>query len=83
MADPKPPPSVSIKTLYLAGIITEVYGLDELSKSCNTVSCLWLLHPRGQNKEWMSGIATTCIDDWNRKFEPSNVGLLAIGFDQR
>jgi len=79
----RPSPPASMKTFHIAGIITEVYGLDELSPSCKTVSCLWLLHPRGATRQWMAGIASSCINDWNRRSEASNKGLLAICFDQR
>jgi hypothetical protein len=80
----KSPASVSAKTFHIAGILTVVHGLDELQPSCKSISCLWLLHPRLQNKETMASVAQTCINDWNQR--PSSdrkVGLIAVAFDQR
>jgi len=74
---------VSMKTFYVGGIITDVYGLDELSSSCKAVSCLWLLHPRGLNKQWMADTASSSIKDWNQRPQASKRGLLAVSFDQR
>lgn len=81
-------PAVSMKTLHIAGILADIYGLDELSPTCKSISCLWLLHPRLQTKQTMAGVATTCIMDWNRRSSGSSdgdgkVGLIAIAFDQR
>jgi hypothetical protein len=92
MATPNPlekmqsnsPASVSAKIFHIAGILTVVHGLDELSPSCESISCLWLLHPRLQNKEIMANVASTHINDWNQR--PSSdrkVGLIAVAFDQR
>lgn len=79
-----PPPPVSVKTFHIAGILTDVYGLDELPQTCKSVSCLWLLHGRLQSKEVMAGVASACINDWKlRRPSGNEVGLLAIAFDQR
>jgi hypothetical protein len=81
---PAPPPPVSIKTFHIAGIIADVYGLDEVSPSCKSISCLWLLHPRLSVKERMTPVASTCINECNQR--PSGdrkVGLIAVAFDQR
>jgi len=75
---------VSAKIFHIAGILTVVHGLDELPPSCKSISCLWLLHPRLQNKDIMASVASRCIDDWNQR--PSSdrrVGLIAVAFDQR
>jgi hypothetical protein len=82
---PAPPPPVSIKTFHIAGIIADVYGLDEVSPSCKSISCLWLLHPRLSAKERMAPVASICINDCNQR-PPSGdrkVGLIAVAFDQR
>ena len=60
-----------------------VYGLAELSSSCKSVSCLWLLHPRLQTKEIMSSVASTTITDWNLRSSSDKKGLIAVAFDQR
>jgi hypothetical protein len=81
---PNPPPSISLQTFPIAGILTDVYGLDELSPSCKSISCLWLLHPRLQTRQIMASIAASCINDWNRSSSAGqNIGLVAVTFDQR
>lgn len=84
LEDFKSPGPTSSKTLHVAGILTTVYGLDELPKNCKSVSCLWLLHGRLQKKEVMAGVADMCIRAWNQR--PSSdpkVGFIAVAFDQR
>lgn len=75
---------ISEKTFTIAGILTTVYGLDELPHGCQSVSCLWLLHPRLASKEYMSPVAVDNINAWNQQ-RPANskVGLIAVAFDQR
>jgi hypothetical protein len=81
---PTPPPPISPKTFHIAGILTTVYGLEELSQGCKSVSCLWLLHPRLATKQVMESVASTSISDWNqRRSSDRNVGLIAVAFDQR
>ena len=78
------PPSISSKTFHIAGILTTVYGLEELSEASKSISCLWLLHPRLGTKQVMKSVASTCIDDWNRRRSSDRtVGLIAVAFDQR
>ncbi|KAG4443033.1 hypothetical protein IFR05_001487 [Cadophora sp. M221] len=75
---------VSLKTFCIAGINTDVFGLDELSPASKSISCLWLLHPRLQTKEIMASVAASCINEWNQR--PSSdrtTGLIAAAFDQR
>lgn len=88
MATPNPIASdnshpISLKTIHIAGILTDIYGLEELSGSCKKVSCLWLLHPRLQEKAVMSNLASRCITDWNQHESSGSVGLIAVAFDQR
>ena len=79
-----PPPSISSKTFHIAGILTTVYGLDELPPATKSISVLWLLHPRLQTKEIMASVASSCINDWNQRRSPDcKVGLIAVAFDQR
>jgi len=76
--------SVSSKTFCIAGIQTDVFGLDEISPATKSISCLWLLHPRLQTKEIMASVADSCINDWNqRPAAERTVGLIAVAFDQR
>jgi hypothetical protein len=78
-------PPVSCKTFHIAGIITNVYGLDEIPKGCDSVACLWLLHPRLQKAETMAPIASHMINAWNKRPQKTNStkGLIAVSFDQR
>lgn len=84
-----PPPSISSKTYHIAGILTTVYGLEELPKSCTGISVLWLLHPRLQTKDTMYSIGATIIAAYNASITTSSSssgpkkGLIAVTFDQR
>lgn len=73
-----------MKTFHIAGILADVYGLDEVSPSSKSISCLWLLHPRLQTKQLMGTVASTSIGDWNQRAPGDRkVGLIAVAFDQR
>ena|ERR1700761_2199008 len=75
---------ISAKLFHIAGILTVVHGLEELSPSCKSITVLWLLHPRLASKDVMASTANKCINDWNQR--PSSdrrVGLIAVAFDQR
>lgn len=78
-----PPPSVSLKTIHIGGILTDIYGLQELLPTCKTISCIWLLHPRLQEKAIMASVAASCILDWNQRASADITGLIAVAFDQR
>lgn len=84
------PAAVSKKTFTIAGILTTVYGLEELPLEIKNVTCLWLLHPRLQTQACMEPIADSSITDWNRRLQESkssqgqaSMGLIAVSFDQR
>jgi hypothetical protein len=86
MSSPTPLPLLTPKTIHIAGILVDVYGVDELPPSCESVSCLWLLHGRLESKEIMAGTASTCIHHWNRSQVDSPTrsrGILCLCFDQR
>lgn len=83
-----PPPACSEHTYCIAGLLTTVYGLDELRSNNDKVACLWLLHPRLQNQSSMKPIANSTIDTWNRYLRGTKdaaqlPGLVAVTFDQR
>lgn len=89
-SQPQSPPSISKVTLTVAGIAITVFGLDELPPRASEVACLWLMHPRLATQERMSGIASSAINDWNRRIRDgrtgattSTKGLIAVSFDQR
>jgi hypothetical protein len=81
------PPSVSQKKYPIAGILTTVFGLDELPSQASEIACLWLLHPRLATQERMTGIAESVIADWNQRIKDGHAGpvkgLIAVSFDQR
>ena len=81
-------PAISAKTSTVAGIITNIFGLEELPRDCEEVACLWLLHPRLKTQECMKPIAALAIADWNKKHSQNiesgkKKGLIAVSFDQR
>ena len=84
---PMSPLSTSKKTFYIAGIITTVYGLDELDPTVQDVACLWLLHPRLQTQESMAPVAASNIHAWTEKKQKTKeekaLGLICVSFDQR
>ena len=79
---PSPPP-VSSHTYTIAGLLTKVYGLNELSSNISRVACLWLLHPRLQDQSCMAPIAASILQDWNARPGKKELGLIAVSFDQR
>jgi hypothetical protein len=90
MATPNPladqssdPTPVSSKTYTIAGVLTTVYGLDELASSAKEVAVLWLLHPRLQVQSIMAPVAAASIRDWNGRSASKSKGLIAVSFDQR
>ena len=98
MATPNPmettynsdPPHISTKVFTIAGILTTVYGLDEIPSSSTQVACLYLLHPRLQTQVCMEPLARSTIHAWNQRLRSSSTasssspkGLIAVSFDQR
>lgn len=77
------PKSVSSIVYPIAGILTTVYGLNELPSDIQELAVLWLLHPRLQVQASMAPIAAQTINTWNSKRGNSKKGLIAVSFDQR
>ncbi|KAK1255419.1 hypothetical protein MKX08_009414 [Trichoderma sp. CBMAI-0020] len=73
-----PPPDVSVTTMPMAGLLVDVYGLQELPASAPT-TCLWLLHPRTRTRAVMNDIARRAVHSWNQKGQAR--GLVALAFD--
>jgi hypothetical protein len=83
----------------MAGLLVDVYGLAELLSSSSSettqISCLWLHHQRGRNKEYMADIAARCVGAWNSQSQSGGGGgnggdgggkrrgLIALAYDQR
>ncbi|KAK4138013.1 hypothetical protein BT67DRAFT_128232 [Trichocladium antarcticum] len=76
-----PPPPISRRTLPMAGLLVDVYGLSELPPApapdtttttaataapLAAVSCLWLHHPRGATRAYVADVAARCVGAWNR-----------------
>lgn len=91
-------PTALKRTILMAGLPCDVYGLSEvaLGPSTSSLTCLWLHHPRNGRKEDMAPIASRAITEWNRlqqssssgssshdKGSDSRRGLIAVAFDQR
>ncbi|OAA70099.1 hypothetical protein LEL_09915 [Akanthomyces lecanii RCEF 1005] len=81
---PAPPP-VSVHTIPMAGLLVDVYGLDELPADRASVptTCLWLLHPRTRTRSHMMDIASRALAAWHaddaRRWRSR--GLVALAFD--
>ncbi|KAK7425201.1 hypothetical protein QQX98_000116 [Neonectria punicea] len=82
-----PPPAVSKTTLPMAGLLVDVYGLDELpsgstpSPAPAPVTCLWLLHPRTRTRARMRDIAGRALAAWHARAASNTRGLVALAFD--
>ncbi|KAJ3529276.1 hypothetical protein NM208_g9838 [Fusarium decemcellulare] len=75
------PPAVSMKTIPMAGLLVDVYGLDELPPNV-PVTILWLLHPRLRTRARMHDIARRTIAAWySHAGQSSKRGLIALAFD--
>lgn len=81
---PMPPFPISKKTFCIAGIITTVYGVEELDARVQDVACLWLLHPRLQTQECMAPVAASTVNAWKQDSKKEKaLGLICVSFDQR
>lgn len=79
--------SISKQVFCISGIMTTVYGIEEVPPAASTVACLWLLHPSLKTQECMQPLAAAAITRWNDELgslnEPEQVGFIAVSFDQR
>ncbi|KAF3073755.1 hypothetical protein CFAM422_004350 [Trichoderma lentiforme] len=76
-----PPPNVSVITKPMAGLLVDIYGLQELPPAPAPVTCLWLLHPRTRSKAVMNDIARRAVHSWNQSPKQKQRGLVALVFD--
>lgn len=77
-----PPPAVSVATMAMAGLLVDVYGLDELpADAAAPVTCLWLLHARTRTRARMADVARRAVAAWNAAPRPAARGLVALAFD--
>ncbi|UNI20947.1 hypothetical protein JDV02_006989 [Purpureocillium takamizusanense] len=71
-----PAPDVSMRTIPMAGLLVDVYGLDELPADMSTpVTCLWLLHPRTRTRARMADIAKRAVHAWKSRRQPPEEAL--------
>lgn len=78
--------SPSKRTLPIAGLVVNIYGLDEIPSKVKTVACLWLLHPRLSKQIAMEPFAAATIRAWNETLRSDHTaakGLIVVTFDQR
>ncbi|XWX01612.1 hypothetical protein V2A60_009640 [Cordyceps javanica] len=88
-----PMPAVSRRTIPMAGLLVDVYGLDELPAGATgagadgtapalPTTCLWLLHPRTRDRGQMADIASRAVAGWHADERASRSrGLVALAFD--
>nr|POF01224.1 hypothetical protein CFP56_21172 [Quercus suber] len=74
---------VSWQRRNIAGILLTIYGLDELPSPAPHVTCLWLLHGRGDTQDSMGFTAAGLIQAWNARRRLDQRSLICICFDQR
>lgn len=81
-----PAPAVSMTTVAMAGLLVDVFGLDELPGPDGDApaTCLWLLHPRMRTRARMHDVARRAVHAWNQHRPQSRTrrrGLVALAFD--
>ena len=85
MPDLPPPPAVSRRTIPMAGLLVDLYGLAELPADTESVSVLWLHHPRLRSRADMADIGARCVhavaEDSQKR--GTRHRLVAAAFDQR
>ncbi len=79
-ADVKP---LSWRRYNIAGLLVTVYGLQELLPDVSEVTCLWLLHGRGDTQDSMGHAAAGLLGAWNQRRQPGQKSLIAVCIDQR
>ncbi|KJY00597.1 hypothetical protein TI39_contig322g00019 [Zymoseptoria brevis] len=74
---------VSWKRYNIAGILVTVLGLEELPQRPEEITCLWLLHGRGDTQDSMAYTAAAMLNAWNSKKKAGQKSLICVCFDQR
>jgi len=75
--------SISWKRYNIGGLLVTIYGLDELPPDVAEVTCLWLLHGRGDTQDSMGYTAAGLLEAWDKKRRPWQKSLIAVTVDQR
>ncbi|KAG6321794.1 hypothetical protein E4U22_001277 [Claviceps purpurea] len=76
---------VSKETMNMAGLLVDIYGLDQVplpSRPC-PLTCLWLLHPRLRSRSSMQDIAERTLAAWHETYQDGarRRSLIALAFD--
>ncbi|KAK1822514.1 hypothetical protein LTR12_003077 [Friedmanniomyces endolithicus] len=74
---------LSWRRYNIAGLLVTVYGLQELPPDVSEVTCLWLLHGRGDTQDSMGHAAAGLLGAWNQRRQPGQKSLIAVCIDQR
>ncbi|KAK3114881.1 hypothetical protein LTR53_006339 [Teratosphaeriaceae sp. CCFEE 6253] len=74
---------VSWRRYNIGGLLVTVYGLEELPQDVAEVTCLWLLHGRGDTMDSMGYTAAGLLGAWHKKRIPGQKSLIAVCIDQR
>ncbi|TKA65005.1 hypothetical protein B0A55_09431 [Friedmanniomyces simplex] len=74
---------VSWRRYNIAGLLVTVYGLQELPPDVAEVTCLWLLHGRGDSQDSMGYTAAGLLGAWNSRRRLGQKSLIAVCIDQR
>ncbi|KAK3059164.1 hypothetical protein LTR09_000730 [Extremus antarcticus] len=76
-----------MNTIAVAGILCDVFGLDDLPSDCDEITCLWALHGRTLDRSWLHpSILETLHKHRERRTSErkgQQGGLIAVCFDQR
>lgn len=75
---------VSYQRYNIGGILTTIYGQDELPQRPSSIVCMWLMHGRGDTQDSMAYTAAGLLNAWNPHRKNENAkGLICVCFDQR
>ncbi|EME46341.1 hypothetical protein DOTSEDRAFT_70364 [Dothistroma septosporum NZE10] len=79
---------VSYKRYNIGGILTTLYGLQELPAHPSEIVCFWLLHGRGDTQDSMAYTAASLLGKYNQERNKRGggdgpKGLVFACFDQR
>ncbi|KAL5611881.1 hypothetical protein BROUX41_000548 [Berkeleyomyces rouxiae] len=78
-----PVASASKRTMIMAGLAVDVYGLNEISPSAAQYSLLWLHHARTRDKSHMTDFANRMVATWTALPESQDRAVVCLAFDQR
>ena len=74
---------VSWKRVNITGLLVTLYGIDELPNDSGEVTCLWLLHGRGDTQDSMGYVAGAFLNMWNSRRKPGQKTLICTSIDHR